>query len=134
MHPAHMRRCIFGRAAGFLGSSGIKKPPDCSVGRGRCRSDPEFLAVLGVVFVKAVRVHGHDAVDIFVRVERLGLELDHGDGDVRAVVGHTLAVGEQVVEGKAVVERALAGLQAVDVCSFISSQRLSISSSSGSTR
>ena len=97
VHPAHMRRCIFGRAAGFLGSSGIKNPPDCSVGRGRCRSDLEFLAVLGVVFVKAVRVHGHDAVDIFVRVERLGLELDHGDGDVRAVVGHTLAVGEQVV-------------------------------------
>lgn len=36
VHPAHMRRCIFGRAAGFLGSSGIKNPPDCSVGRGRC--------------------------------------------------------------------------------------------------
>ena len=62
-----------------------------------------------------MRVHGHDAVDIFVRVERLGLELDHSDGDVRAVVGHTLTVGEQVVEGKAVVERALTGLQAVDV-------------------
>ena len=31
------------------------------------------------------------------------------------MVGHTLTVGEQVVEGKAVVERALTGLQAVDV-------------------
>ena len=50
-----------------------------------------------------------------MRVERLGLELDHGDGDVRAVVGYTLTVGEQVVEGKAVVERALTGLQTVDV-------------------
>ena len=31
------------------------------------------------------------------------------------MVGHALAVGEQVVECEAVVERALAGLQAVDV-------------------
>ena len=38
-----------------------------------------------------------------------------GDGDVRAVVGHALVVRQQVVEHEAVLDRALAALQALDV-------------------
>ena len=59
----------------------------------------EFPAVFGVIFIKAVRVHGHDAVDIFVRVERVGLELDHRNGDVGAMVGDALVVGQKICIG-----------------------------------
>ena len=50
-----------------------------------------------------------------MRIEGVRLQLDHGDGDVGTVVGDALAVGEQVVEREAVVQRADTGLQAVDV-------------------
>ena len=50
-----------------------------------------------------------------MRVEAACTRLDERDGDVRAVVGHTLVVRQQVVEHEAVLDRALAALQALDV-------------------
>ena len=46
-------------------------------------------------------------------VEGVGFQLDHGHGDVGAVVRHPLIVGQQVVEDKALVQGAHALLQAV---------------------
>ena len=50
-----------------------------------------------------------------MRVERVGLELDHRNGDVGAMVGDTLVVGQKIVEDEALAERAQALLQAVNM-------------------
>ena len=53
------------------------------------------------------------ADEVLVGVEGIGLQLDHGHGDVGAVVGHPLVVGQQVVKDKALAELADAPLEAV---------------------
>ena len=78
-------------------------------------SEHVFLAVFAVVFIEAVGAHLDEAVNIFVRVEVFRFKLYYRNGDVGAVVGDTLEVGQQVVKNEAVVQRADALLQAVDV-------------------
>ena len=48
-------------------------------------------------------------------VELIRLKLNEREGDVRAVVGHALKVAEQIVEHKALRERAVSLLQAFNV-------------------
>ena len=74
-----------------------------------------LLAVFLVIALVGIGFHFLDAGEVFVRVERVGFQLDHGDGDVRAVVGHALVVGQQVVEEEAVEQRTVALLEAVDM-------------------
>ena len=66
---------------------------------------------VGIVLAAALL----DLGEVLVRVEAARARLDKGDGDVRAVVGHALVVRQQVVEHEAVLDRALAALQALDV-------------------
>ena len=72
-----------------------------------------LLLVFLVVPGEGVGLHGPDAVEVLVGVEGVGLQLDDGHGDVGAVVGHALVVGQQVVEHEALVQRTGTGLQAV---------------------
>ncbi len=58
---------------------------------------------------------GADAAEILVGVEGVGLQLDDGHGDVGAVVGHALVVGQQVVEHEALAQGTRAGLETVHV-------------------
>ena len=51
-------------------------------------------------------------------VELIGGDLDHRNGNVRAVVGDALIVGQQIVQHKAVLDRAGTGLQAGDVAAL----------------
>ena len=46
-------------------------------------------------------------------IEGIGFQLDDGHGHIGAVVGHALVVGQQVVEHKALIQRAGAGLQPI---------------------
>ena len=74
------------------------------------------LLCIGVVEVGIVLTAALlDLGEILVRVEAARARLDERDGDVRAVVGHALVVRQQVVEHEAVLDRALAALQALDV-------------------
>ena len=66
---------------------------------------------VGIVLAAALL----DLREILVRVEAARARLDERDGDVRAVVRHTLVVRQQVVEHEAILDRALAALQALDV-------------------
>ena len=59
-----------------------------------------------------------DAVEVSVRIEHVGLQLDERHSDVAAVVGHALIVREQVVEDEAELQRADALLQAADVAAL----------------
>ena len=59
-----------------------------------------------VVFGKGCVLDALEAVDILVRVEQVVLQLDHSDRDVRAMVAHSLVIGQQIVEHKAVLQRA----------------------------
>lgn len=68
----------------------------------------EFFAVFRVILIKAVRAHLDEAVYIFVRIKAVGLKLYNRNGDVRAVIGDTLEIGDKVVKYEAVVERAYA--------------------------
>ena len=72
---------------------------------------------------------------ILMGVEGVGLQLDHGHGDVGAVVRHALVVGQQVVEHEPQVQRARCRSAGRSTWwDFISSHRPSMISSSGSTR
>ena len=51
-------------------------------------------------------------------IEGVGLQLDEGQGDVRAVVGYALKVGEQVIENEALIQGTHTSLKAVDVVAF----------------
>ena len=77
----------------------------------QCKLLPVFLiiALIGRGF------HGLDAAEIFVGIERVCLKLDHRNGDVGAVVGDTLVVGEKIVEHKALAERTYALLKSVNM-------------------
>ena len=46
-------------------------------------------------------------------IEGIGLQLDHGHGDIGAVVRYPLIVGEQIVEHEALTQGAYALLQTV---------------------
>ena len=78
-------------------------------------SQSKFFAVFLVILIKAVRADFDEAVYIFMRIKAVRLKLNESNGDVRAVVGNSLEICQQIVEYKAVVERAYALLQAVDV-------------------
>ena len=56
-----------------------------------------------------------DILGIGVGVEATGLFLDDADGDVGAVVGNTLQVGQVIVEDEAHLDGALTALQALDM-------------------
>ena len=51
-------------------------------------------------------------------IKLIGGDLDHRNGNVRAVVGDALIVGQQIVQHKAVLDRAGTGLQAGDVAAL----------------
>ena len=58
---------------------------------------------MGAPFLRNARSVSPDSAlfevdDIAVRVKVVPVELDHGDGDVRAVVRHTFKVRDQVVD------------------------------------
>ena len=78
-------------------------------------SQSKFLAVFLVILIKAVRADFDEAVYVLMRIKAVRLKLNESNGDVRAVVGNSLEICQQIVEHKAVVERAYALLQAVDV-------------------
>ena len=56
-----------------------------------------------------------NGVQIFVGVKRAVFGFDYRNGDIRAMVGNALVVGEQIVKHEAELYRAVALLQAVDV-------------------
>ncbi len=78
-------------------------------------SDLILRCVFRVQGVKVMGVELLEIGDVIVRVKLIFIELDHGDGDVGAVVGHALEIGQQVVEDEADLQRAGARLQALDV-------------------
>ena len=75
----------------------------------------ELLLVFLIVAGEGVGLHGADAAEVLVGIEGVGLQLYDGHGDVGAVVGHALVVGQQVVEEEAVEQRTVALLEAVDM-------------------
>ena len=82
------------------------------------RSDGELSLILVVVAVKGLALELVDAVEVSVRIEHVGLQLDERHSDVAAVVGHALIVREQIVEDEAELQRADALLQAADVAAL----------------
>ena len=60
-----------------------------------------FLRVALHQLFKLLGVELFEVDDIIVGIEGVGLQLDHGDGQVGAVVCHTLEVGKDIVEHKA---------------------------------
>ena len=54
-------------------------------------------------------------IQVFVRIKGVHLKLDHGDGNVGAMVRNALQVGEKIVEHEALRQGAVAGLNALHV-------------------
>ena len=75
----------------------------------------ELLAVVLIVLVKAVGADLLQADEVLVGVKGVRLQLDHGHGEVGAVVGHPLIVGQKVVEDEALGELADPPLEPVHV-------------------
>ena len=72
-----------------------------------------LLLVFLIVAGEGVGLHGADAAEVLVGIEGVGLQLYDGHGDVGAVVGHALVVGQEVVEHKALVQGTGTGLETV---------------------
>ena len=97
-------------------SADLQRKNALPTGRHFCiSSQSKFFAVFRVILIKAVRADFDEAVYIFMRIKAVRLKLNESNGYVRAVVGNSLEICQQIVEHKAVVERAYALLQAVDV-------------------
>ena len=77
---------------------------------GRFISQVVLLLVLLIVAGEGVGLHGTDAAEVLVGIKGVGLQLYDGHGDVGAVVGHALVVGQEVVEHKALVQGTGTGL------------------------
>ena len=56
-----------------------------------------------------------DLVEVFVCVELVHVQLNHGNGNIGAVVGNAFVVGQQIVEDETVRQCAVAGLNPLDV-------------------
>ena len=82
-----------------------------------------FDFIFVVVFGEGVVFHLLETADILMGIEGVGLQLDEGQGDVRAVIGYALKVGEQVIENEALVQGTHTSLKAVDVVACAVSRR-----------
>ena len=65
----------------------------------------KFLAFLGVTAVTQL-------VEVSVGIKTVLCDLDLCNGNIAAVVAHALIVGQQVIQNKAILDGAVAGLQA----------------------
>ena len=74
--------------------------------------DPAVLFVIALIHIGFELL---EAVQVFVRVKRIGFQLDQSDRDVGAVIRNTLVVGQKIIEYKALPQRAESLLQAVDM-------------------
>jgi len=78
-------------------------------------SEGKTGGVLLRVAAELLGLHLPEAVQVLVGVKAVGLQLDHGHGDVGAVIGHPLAVGQEIVEDEALAQGAGTILKTDDV-------------------